>query len=271
MESPSIHDLKDFQDVIRVLEEHPEWQAELRRVLLTKDFLTLPEQVSRLTESVHELVAAQTRTEQRLNTLTEQVAMLTEAQTRTEQRLNSLAEAQARTEQQLSALTTQIKDLTEQVTVLTKTTQSLVDDMGKVKGVGLETRLRLSGSPFFGVVLRKPAVLSRGEVTDLLDEAESQGQLTPTEMREVQLADLIVRGIRRDNNTPVYLVVEVSWTIDTDDVRRAAARANLLAKTGTASLPVVAGEKVGVRASELAQAMRVWQMTDDEVVPPPAN
>ena len=217
MESPSIYDLKDFQDVIRVLEEHPEWQADLRRVLLTKDILTLPEQIAQLTEAVRELTAAQVRTEQRLNTL---------------------AEAQARTEQQLTTLT-------EQVTVLTRTTQSLVDDMGRVKGVGLETRLRLSGSPFFGVLLRKPAVLSRSEVTDLLDEAESRNQLTPTEILEVQLADLVVRGILRDKNMPVYLVVEVSWTVDTDDVRRAAARANLLAKTGTASLPVVAGEKVG--------------------------
>lgn len=249
MESSSIHDLKDFQDVIRVLEEHPEWQAELRRVLLTKDILTLPEQVAQLTEAVRELAAAQVRTEQRLNTL---------------------AEAQARTEQQLGSLTTQMKDLTEQVAVLTRTTQRLVDDMGQVKGYGLETRLRLSGSPFFGVLLRKPVVLSRGEVTDLLDDAESRGQLAPTEMLEVQLADLIVRGIRRGDNTPVYLVVEVSWTVDTDDVRRAADRATLLAKTGMVSLPVVAGEKVGVRASELAQTMGVWQMTDDDVISPPA-
>jgi len=271
MDSPSIRDLKDFHEVIRLLEEHPEWQAELRRVLLTKDLLTLPEQVAQLTEAVRELVAAQARTDQRLNTLTDQVAALVEAQARTEQRLNTLAEAQARTEQQLGSLATQMKDLTEQVAVLTRTTQRLVDDMGQVKGYGLETRLRLSGSPFFGVVLRKPVVLSRSEVTDLLDEAESRGQLTSTEILEVQLADLIVRGIRRGDNTPVYLVVEVSWTVDTDDVRRAADRATLLAKTGTVSLPVVAGEKVGERASELARTMHVWQMTDDKVTAPLAN
>jgi hypothetical protein len=243
MASSSVHDLTDFHEVIRFLEEHPEWQAELRRVLLTKDLLALPEQMTQLISTVRELAATQARTEQQLSTL---------------------IAAQARTEQQIGTLT-------EQVMMLTKTTQGLQDDMGRVKGIGLETRLRLSGSPFFGVLLRKPSVLSRGEVTDLLDEAESQGLLTPTESREIQLADLIVYGLRRDDRAPVYLVVEVSWTIDTDDVRRAASRASLLAKTGTTVLPVVAGEKIGGRAAELSRAMRVWQMTDEEVIPPSAS
>src|SRR5262245_105586 len=209
MESSSVHDLTDFHEVIRFLEEHPEWQAELRRVLLTKDLLALPEQMTQLTSTVRELAATEARTEQQLSTL---------------------VAAQVRTEQQIGTLT-------EHVMTLTKTTQGLQSDMGRVKGLGLETRLRLSGSPFFGVLLRKPAVLSRGDVTDLLDEAESQGLLNPMESHEIQLADLIVRGIRRDDRASVYLVVEVSWTIDTDDVRRAASRANLLGKIGTPVLP----------------------------------
>jgi hypothetical protein len=244
-----IQGIRDFQDVIRLLEEHPEWQADLRRLLLTNDLLTLPEQMVRLTEDVRELATAQARTEQRLGTLMEQVAGLTE---------------------QVAGLTKQVAGLTEQVANLTKTTLGLSDDVAKLKGMGLETRLRLSGSPFFGVMLRKPQVLSRDEVTDLLDDAEDRGTLTPTEMREVQLADVIVRGVRRNDRTPVYLVVEVSWAVDTNDVRRAADRASFLAKTGTVAMPVVVGEKIGTRAAELAQTLQVWQMTDEEVIPPAA-
>jgi len=106
------------------------------------------------------------------------------------------------------------------------------------------------------------------ETTDLLDEAEIQGVLTEGEIREVQLADLIVHGTRRADNTPVYLVAEICWTVDSDDVRRAANRASLLAKTGTLSLPVVVGERVEGRAAKLAQTLKVWQMTDADVVPP---
>ena len=239
--------IQDFHDVIRLLEEHPDWQVELRRVLFTKDLLALPEKMVRLTDSLRGLVAAHTRTEQQLATLTDRVDSLTLAQTNTEQHVSTLA-------QQMSAMT--------------KLTQDLGSDVGTLKGMGLETRLRLSGSPFFGVMLRKPRVLSRSETTDLLDEAEIRGVLTEDEIREVQLADLIVHGTRRADNTPVYLVAEISWTVDSDHVRRAANRACLLAKTGTLSLPVVVGERVGGRAAELAQTLKVWQMTDADVVPP---
>jgi hypothetical protein len=241
--------IQDFHDVIRLLEEHPDWQVELRRVLFTKDLLALPEKMVRLTDSLRGLVAAHTRTEQQLATLTDRVDSLTLAQTNTEQHVSTLA-------QQMSAMT--------------KLTQDLGSDVGTLKGMGLETRLRLSGSPFFGVMLRKPRVLSRSETTDLLDEAEIRGVLTEGEIREVQLADLIVHGTRRADNTPVYLVAEISWTVDSDDVRRAANRASLLAKTGTLSLPVVVGERVEGRAAELAQTLKVWQMTDADVVPPSA-
>jgi hypothetical protein len=32
----------DFQDLVRLLREHPEWQAELRRQILSKEGLRLP-------------------------------------------------------------------------------------------------------------------------------------------------------------------------------------------------------------------------------------
>jgi hypothetical protein len=67
-----------FGDVIRLLETHPDWRADLLRVLLTDDFLDLPRHVSRLTEQVSQLtlnvqtlVEVQRRTETQLTTLTE--------------------------------------------------------------------------------------------------------------------------------------------------------------------------------------------------------
>ena len=68
----------------------------------------------------------------------------------------------------------------------------------------------------------------------------------------------------------MYLVVEVSWTVDIRDVERAARRAALLAKTGTVTLLVVAGEKIGERAAALAKELKVWQLTDDAITEPAA-
>ena len=64
MAGTMIQDIKDFHDVVRLLEGHPEWRAELRRLILSDELLALPQQMARLTEQV--------------SRLTEQIAALTE-------------------------------------------------------------------------------------------------------------------------------------------------------------------------------------------------
>src|SRR6059036_1080031 len=71
--------VEDFHDLLRLLEQRPEWRAELRRYVLTDDLVELPSLVRALTE-------AQARTEQR-------VEELAQAQRGTEQRMGELASA----------------------------------------------------------------------------------------------------------------------------------------------------------------------------------
>ncbi|HID06694.1 MAG TPA: hypothetical protein EYP10_06050 [Armatimonadetes bacterium] len=61
----------EFKDLVRILEAHPEWREELRRLLLTDELLRLP-------EIVCQLVEAQGRTERQLQVLAERVNVLTE-------------------------------------------------------------------------------------------------------------------------------------------------------------------------------------------------
>ncbi|MFQ5767095.1 MAG: hypothetical protein ACE5ID_03820 [Acidobacteriota bacterium] len=72
--------VQDYQDLIRLLSEHPEWREQLRRQLLSDDFLALPGIVRGLTE-------AQRQTEQQLRELAE-------AQRQTEQIVHVLADRQ---------------------------------------------------------------------------------------------------------------------------------------------------------------------------------
>jgi hypothetical protein len=74
--------------------------------------------------------------------------------------------------------------------------------------------------------------------------------------------------IRLLEEHPEYLVVEVSWTVDPEDVERATRRAIRLAKTGLTTLLVVAGEAVGSMAAELAHTLKVWPVTNTEVILP---
>src|SRR5215475_712445 len=89
--------VEEFRDLVRILEERPEWRAELRRLVLTDELLTLP-------ELVRDLVEAQRHTEERITALESRVAALIEAQQRTEAQVAALVEAQQRTEAQVAAL-----------------------------------------------------------------------------------------------------------------------------------------------------------------------
>ncbi|MEW6753363.1 MAG: hypothetical protein AB1505_20630 [Candidatus Latescibacterota bacterium] len=63
----------DFQDMVDLLDQHPEWQAELRRRLLSDDFLALPSAVRGLAE-------AQQRTEETVRLLGDRQAQMLDRQ-----------------------------------------------------------------------------------------------------------------------------------------------------------------------------------------------
>jgi hypothetical protein len=64
MAGTSIPEIQDFHDIVRLLEMHPEWRSDLRRLILTDELLALPQEMAQLTSQV--------------SRLTEQMVMLTE-------------------------------------------------------------------------------------------------------------------------------------------------------------------------------------------------
>ena len=66
----------EFHDLIRLVEAHPEWRAELRRLVLTDELLTLPEQVGALTEQMTMLTIQVTSLARSVQTLTDDVGDL---------------------------------------------------------------------------------------------------------------------------------------------------------------------------------------------------
>ena len=66
----------EFHDLIRLVESHPEWRAELRRLVLTDELLALPEQVGVLTEQMTTLTIQVTSLARSVQTLTDDVGDL---------------------------------------------------------------------------------------------------------------------------------------------------------------------------------------------------
>ncbi|HXH11859.1 MAG TPA: hypothetical protein VNP04_19105 [Alphaproteobacteria bacterium] len=316
--------VEEFRDLVRLLEERPEWRAELRRLVLTDELLALPElvralveaqrrtevQVAALTEAqrrtevqVAGLAEAQRRSEERLDRLDERMAALAEAQRRTEVQVAALTEAQRRTEVQVAALAEVQRRSGERLDRLDERMAALAEaqrrtevemaalaeaqrrsegrldrldermaamsvDLGELKGDSLERRYRERGPAYVAQLLRRPRVLAVEQVLALLEPAVQRGELPADEAEDVALADVVIRGRRRDDEVDVYLVLEVSWRVDTHDVERAVRRAAGLQRAGLAAMPAVAGRAILPAAAERARELGVWQLTDGQIVRP---
>ncbi|MEK7278811.1 MAG: hypothetical protein AAB427_15790 [Chloroflexota bacterium] len=82
--------IADFHDLVVLLENNPEWRAEVRRLVLTEDILTLPQFVRQLAQTVAELSQSVAELSQSVAELSQSVAELAEAQKRTEVHLSRL-------------------------------------------------------------------------------------------------------------------------------------------------------------------------------------
>ncbi len=261
--------VQDYQDLVRLLQEHPEWREELRRSLFSEDLLALPMIVRQLAE-------AQQRTEERLNILTQRVDALTQRVDALTQRVEALAEAQQRTEERLNALTQRVDalaeaqqrteerlaTLTDQVRVLAEGLQQLTDTVGRLKGQVLERTYTDRAGSYFGRLLRRVRVV---EVHSLEDTLEAI--LTPEEFQELLPLDLLVSGrVRYAPETPeIWLAIEISSVIDRGDIERVVQRTRLLKKAGYRVIPVVAGEAVTEGGQELAQSYPVVLVQDGQI------
>ena len=117
MTSPTA--LNDIADLLRILEQRPEWAERLRAILLTKELLALPEKVTQLAALIDRLAQAQAETNRALRETNARVDRLAQAQEETnakldrfiatqeainaqvDQRLDRLAQAQEETSRAL--------------------------------------------------------------------------------------------------------------------------------------------------------------------------
>ncbi len=258
--------VRDFHDLVELLQQQPDWRVELRRLVLSEELLTLPQLVRDLAES-------QQRVEQRLSRLEQIVAELAEGQRRTEQRVAELHEAQIKTEQRVAELVEAQTKTEQRIAELgeaqTKTEQRLGRieiDHGSFKGFLLEERHRQRPFLFFRSLVRKPRVLFERGLDDLLDEPVARGILSQAQADDVVRADVVVQGRLTTDRSEVYLVVEVSWGVGISDVERAARRARLLARAGVATMPVVSGNGITPEAVDRCREMQVWQLIDGRIV-----
>jgi hypothetical protein len=235
--------VSDFNDLLQLLDDHPQWRFELRQRLMSEDFEALP-------GLVRELAEAQRRTEQRVEELTEAQRHFEQRLTRLEELLQQLIETQRHFEQRMARREQRMDKLEVKV--------------ARLDGRMLELLYYQKAPAYFGRWLRRVKVLDANDVLDAVEERLSESQI-----QELLLADLFVRGRarQRPDGPPIWLAIEISVVVDREDVNRAVARAELLRAAGLTALPVVAGESTteGTDAEAAAQCVAMLQNGSGEL------
>ena len=218
--------VEDYRDLIQLLSERPEWRSELRQLLLSDELLTLPEVVRGLAE-------AQQRAEVRL----------------------------ANVEDRLSKIETAIQHLTEQVRALTESQRQTENTVSRLKGESLEWSYHNKIYGYFGYLMRRLKVVDLATIDEALEAPLASG-----EFRDVFRLDLLAAGqLRASPDRPeVWLAIEISSVVDSNDVDRAWRRAELIRRVTPLVLPVAAGDRVASGAETAAHDQHVVLMTDGQ-------
>ncbi len=198
--------INNIEDLVRVLDENPEWAEALRTRLLTRELLELPQTVAGMAETVAEL--------------SNEVKTVSAA---------------------VKELTNTVNELANDLRATNRRLDRLQDDVGWLKGRIIYDIVRNDAALIagdMGFTLERTLVSA-----DLrrLTERHDVSDLPRGDVRSFHRADLVMQ-VADEEGAQHYIAVEASFTVNGRDSSRALRNAELLTRfTGLPSTSAVAG------------------------------
>jgi len=189
--------------------------------------------------------------------------------------MTALAEQQKLTSASLSDLSHTVSDLAEQQKLTSAEVRDLADTVrtlhirtDKTAGWALEWVVGNRLPAYVGRHIKRCRVVGPMDVIESLEDRPAIRELSAEDLDQLRRSDLIATGTI-DGDT-IYLVGEVSFTADNDDVLRAARRAAVLRKVGERAQPFVACDAIAPISAELARREGVWVIVEGRLLTPAA-
>jgi hypothetical protein len=204
-----------FADIIRALREHPEWLEELRKIILTTELIELPKKFEEMLVRMEKLEKKVDKIEKDVEILKQDVAIL-------KQDVEIL-------KQDVEILKQDVTVLKQDVAVLKQDVSYLKGEFGRFIGKEFERTIRERYYAYFGRILRKSKLIPFEEIIPLLETAEEEKIITEDQKVSALQLDLLIKGEIKKVKKEVYLAIEVSYSLQEDDIERAIERAGILA------------------------------------------
>ena len=171
-----------------------------------------------------------------------------------------------RIEEDIAELKTDVAELKGDVAGLKTNVAQLNIDVADLKGTNLEIKSarRIQSIITQRLGLRRPIIVHSlnapmsGNHLEMLQDAEERGIIVPHSDTEALETDVILHAQRRSDHHPVWIVVEISNTIDQHDITRAQDRSTILSGAyDQDALGVVAGIEIRPQEQEMADSLGV--------------
>ena len=230
--------INNISDLIRVLQEHPEWRQALRGIILDEDLTRLPQQV-----------------DERFDQVDTQIQQFkAEVDERFDQVDTQIQQFKAEVDQRFD----QVDQRFDQMDDRLNHTNGRLDNMtGTNYEIKVEKNIRSVAPQQMG--LRSVRVV-HGTLSGMdpnlqhaIEQAADNGTVTWEEASALMAVDLIFEARTRTAGTPAHVTAEISITAGAQDVTRAKDRAQILERVlGTATTPAVVCSRIEEHARGLA-------------------
>ena len=274
--------INDISDLLRILNEQPEWADQVRAALLGQRYLELPDRVDSLEKAIEDLARVVREiaeaTDRRLSRLEEDVTELkadvaelksdmVEVKADVSGLKSDMVEVKADVAElksdmvEVKAGIARIEDKMDQHDRTFSTLGGHVDRLRghDYEGVAAEPArrklrdaLNMSGLSVFSQSC-KPNV---ARMDELARNARIAGAISHDDQADLTLADVTYEGTK--DGEQVFVLAEISITVELDDVERAAHRASILRRaTGVPTLAAVIGASIEADAAREADSKSV--------------
>jgi hypothetical protein len=232
-----------IEDLVRVLDDHPDWREAVRTRLLSRELLDLPSEFSAFVAETRAFVAETKAFRKEMTIFVAETKALMET---------FVAEMTAFVAE-MKAFKAEMYDF---VAATNRQFKSMRDDLSVLKGAHARNAAeRNLGLIARSMGLRRRRVLDGEQLFDLAGEAGAD--MGDGAIESYLQADLVFEA-EDDRGATVYVALEVSYTANGRDTARAMRNAELVARfTGSGCRAAVASLRVDDRIADLIESGRV--------------
>ena len=245
--------INNIEDPVRLLDEHPQWLDAVRARVLTRELIELPQTLARFASGTNEHF---TEVDQHLDRIDERFVEVGK-------RFDRIDERFVEVDKRFDRIDERFVEVDKRFDRVEGSVNALRNDIAPLKGAHVRNAaVREAGLIAEDMGLTLVQTLNPEQIRTL-SQSKGTTDISESDLRSFRRADLIME-VTDSNGETCYVAVEVSFTANGRDTKRAVRNAEFLTRfTGKGSKAAVAGLRRDNRVDSIFESGEVfWYQLD---------